>query len=185
MPYNPNDPNYQTKNSRVLNFNDFEENIGKEKEELKKVNRSFKKPDSENQTPGNTKFKYNKVTHKIDTLSKAEVEDDIDAIEVKDKGHKYKIVEDLDFGDKPDNYMFFSNLETIKRLSEMLLNMDKDKIDQVLNEHDWASDHIATSKDDIEEVFNFFAGNPTKSGASIKGEERELSINPITKNIQF
>lgn len=96
MPYNPNDPNYQTKNSRVLNFNDFEENIGKEKEELKKVNRSFKKPDSENQTPGNTKFKYNKVTHKIDTLSKAEVEDDIDAIEdmgVKDKGHKYQIVE--------------------------------------------------------------------------------------------
>jgi len=161
MPYNPNDPNFQTKNSRVLSFNDFEENIGKEKEELKKVNRSFKKPDSEiNQTPGNPKFKYNKVTHKIDTLSKAEVEDDLDAIEdmgVKDKGHKYKIVEDLETGGDPDNYMFFSNLETIKRLSEMLLNMDRDKIDQVLNEHDWASDHIATSKDDIEEVFNFFA----------------------------
>lgn len=93
MPYNPNDPNYQTKNSRVLSFNDFEENIGKEKEELKKVDRSFKKPDSENQTPGNTKFKYNKVTHKIDTLSKSEVVDDLDAIEIKDKGHKYKIVE--------------------------------------------------------------------------------------------
>ena len=62
MPYNPNDPNFQTKNSRVLNFNDFEENIEKEKEELKKVNRSFQKPDSEiNQTPGNPKFKYNKV----------------------------------------------------------------------------------------------------------------------------
>jgi hypothetical protein len=54
-------------------------------------------------------------------------------------------------------YMFFSNLETIIRCSEELLKMDRDQLDQILNEgHDWAADHIATSKDDIEEVANFF-----------------------------
>ena len=35
--------------------------------------------------------------------------------------------------------------------------MDKDKIEALLsNGHDWANDHIATSKDDVEEVYNFF-----------------------------
>ncbi len=54
-------------------------------------------------------------------------------------------------------YMFFSNLETIIRCSEELLKMDRDQLDQILNEgHDWAADHIATSKDDIEEVATFF-----------------------------
>lgn len=97
MPYNPNDPNYQTKSSRVLSFNDFEKNIGKEEEELKKVKRSYVNNDTENnQTIGNPKFKYNKVTHKIDSLSKAEVEDDLEALEdmeINDKEHKYKIEE--------------------------------------------------------------------------------------------
>lgn len=58
-----------------------------------------------------------------------------------------------------ENYMFFSNLETIKRLVDELLQMDKTEIDMMLKEHDWASDHITSSKDDIEEVFNFIAGN--------------------------
>lgn len=58
-----------------------------------------------------------------------------------------------------ENYMFFSNLETIKRLVDKLLEMDKTEIDMMLKEHDWASDHVTSSKDDIEEVFNFIAGN--------------------------
>ena len=57
------------------------------------------------------------------------------------------------------NYMFFSNLETIKRLVDKLLQMDKSEIDTMLDEHDWASDHITSSKDDIEEVFDFIAGH--------------------------
>ena len=36
------------------------------------------------------------------------------------------------------------------------MEMDKDTVDEILsNGHDWASDHIATSKDDVEEVYNF------------------------------
>jgi hypothetical protein len=58
-----------------------------------------------------------------------------------------------------ENYMFFSNLETIKRLVDKLLEMDKTEIDTMLKEHDWASDHVTSSKDDIEEVFNFIAGH--------------------------
>lgn len=58
---------------------------------------------------------------------------------------------------KESRYMFFSNLETIIRCSNMLLEMNPEQLDRILNEgHDWASDHIATSKDDIEEVANFF-----------------------------
>jgi Asp-tRNA(Asn)/Glu-tRNA(Gln) amidotransferase C subunit len=58
-----------------------------------------------------------------------------------------------------ENYMFFSNLETIKRLVDKLLEMDRTEIDTMLKEHDWASDHITSSKDDVEEVFNFIAGH--------------------------
>lgn len=54
------------------------------------------------------------------------------------------------------NYMFFSNLETIKNAVDSLLSMDKKQVDKILeNGHAWATDHIATSKDDIEEVANF------------------------------
>lgn len=54
------------------------------------------------------------------------------------------------------NYMFFSNLKTIKDRVEALLSMDQQVIDNMLEDgHDWASDHIATSKDDVEEVFNW------------------------------
>ena len=58
------------------------------------------------------------------------------------------------------NYMFFGNLKTIKRLVDEMLEMDEAKVDaMLLNGHNWAVDHIATSKDDVEEVFNFLAGH--------------------------
>ena len=67
---------------------------------------------------------------------------------------------EMDYHDKmsmePENYMFFGDLMTIKRCVDQLLQMDPMEVDQILkNGHDWAEDHIATSKDDIEEVYNF------------------------------
>jgi hypothetical protein len=54
------------------------------------------------------------------------------------------------------NYMFFQNLETMKEAIDNMLKMDKELVDKILeNGHDWANDHISTSKDDIEEVYNF------------------------------
>lgn len=58
----------------------------------------------------------------------------------------------------PQNYMFFGNLKTMKRLVDRLLEMDENEIDQLLTEHDWASDHISVATENLEHVFNFFAG---------------------------
>lgn len=64
---------------------------------------------------------------------------------------------------KIKNYMFYSNLKNIKEKVEKLLQMDPNKIDQMLEDgHDWASDHIATSKDDVEEVYNWIFGEIEK-----------------------
>ena len=57
--------------------------------------------------------------------------------------------------DEQKNYMFFSNIENIHRMCQEILNMEESDVDAILNEHDWASDHIATSADDIEEVYQF------------------------------
>ncbi len=57
----------------------------------------------------------------------------------------------------PSNYMFFNNLQTIKRAVDQMLEMDPEMVENLLtNGHDWAGDHIATSKDDITEVADFF-----------------------------
>jgi DNA-directed RNA polymerase subunit RPC12/RpoP len=64
---------------------------------------------------------------------------------------------DHDDHHEAENYMFFGNLETLHRLTGILLEMDPMKVDHILkNGHNWAADHVATSKDDIEEVANFF-----------------------------
>jgi hypothetical protein len=55
------------------------------------------------------------------------------------------------------NYMFFSNLERIKELSEMILKMDRSTLDSLLNQgHDWANDHVTTAKTNLDHVFGFF-----------------------------
>jgi hypothetical protein len=73
--------------------------------------------------------------------------------------HIKRFNENLD-SDKTQNYMFFANLKTIKRLVDKMLQMDESQVDQIItNGHDWASDHISTSKDDVEEVFNFLASH--------------------------
>lgn len=52
--------------------------------------------------------------------------------------------------------MFFQNLQQVKEQCEEMLSMDKTEVDNILKSgHDWAADHISTSKDDVEEVYNF------------------------------
>lgn len=54
------------------------------------------------------------------------------------------------------NYMFFGNLKTIKKYIDAMLEMNPDQVQEILsNGHDWAADHIATSKDDVQEVGDF------------------------------
>jgi hypothetical protein len=57
-----------------------------------------------------------------------------------------------------NNYMFWSSLKTIQHASKELLEMDYDGVDALLCDgHGWALDHIATSADDMEEVYHFLA----------------------------
>jgi len=58
--------------------------------------------------------------------------------------------------DEAENYMFFANISNIKRMCEEILEMDHSMVDSTLTDgHGWAVDHIATSKDDVEEVYGF------------------------------
>ena len=67
------------------------------------------------------------------------------------------------------NYMFFQNLATIKHYVDEVMAMDKSAIDNILSEgHDWASDHLATAKDDVEEVTNFLRNEIQMSQASMQ-----------------
>lgn len=66
-----------------------------------------------------------------------------------------KIVNESDYG-KIKNYMFFSNLEQIVRQAQELLNLDPMEIEHLLcNGHDWADDHIAVAKENLDQVFDF------------------------------
>lgn len=57
------------------------------------------------------------------------------------------------------HYMFFSNLKAIKEKVDRLIQMDPHELDRMIdNGHDWASDHISSSRDDIEEVYNWISG---------------------------
>ena len=55
-----------------------------------------------------------------------------------------------------NRYMFFQNLEQMKRQCEVLLEMDENQIESILeNGHDWAQDHIAEAKNNMDQVFDF------------------------------
>jgi hypothetical protein len=55
-----------------------------------------------------------------------------------------------------NRYMFFSNLQQIKRQAELLLDLDESVIHEILeNGHDWADDHITVAKENLSQVFDF------------------------------
>ena len=59
-------------------------------------------------------------------------------------------------------YMFFSNLEQIRRQADLLLDLDHSQIENILEDgHDWADDHITVSKENLDQVFDFLM-NETK-----------------------
>jgi hypothetical protein len=80
-------------------------------------------------------------------------------------------------GRRTNRYMFFSNLEQMKRQCEMLLDMDQDEIESILeNGHDWAQDHIAEAKNNMDQVFDFIMNESKKDGM-------ELSMNMDDKDM--
>jgi hypothetical protein len=70
------------------------------------------------------------------------------------------------------NYMFFSNLEQIKRQCEMMLEMDHDMIDKIIQDgHDWADDHISEAKTNMDQVFDFFKNQMSKESDYLDYED--------------
>jgi hypothetical protein len=64
---------------------------------------------------------------------------------------------------EPENYMFFSNLQQIKRQCDMLLKLDPQMIDEILqNGHDWADDHVTEAKTNMDQVFDFLMNESRK-----------------------
>lgn len=60
-----------------------------------------------------------------------------------------------------ENYMFFKNLQQIMRQATLLYQMDPSMLDQILQQHDWADDHISVAKENMDQVFDFIM-NKTK-----------------------
>ena len=58
-------------------------------------------------------------------------------------------------GMEQENYMFFGNIEQMKRQCDLLMNEDHTKIDNILKQHDWAQDHISEAKSLLDQVFDF------------------------------
>jgi hypothetical protein len=74
-------------------------------------------------------------------------------------------------------YMFFSNLEQMRRQCDLLLDLDHSMVENILeNGHDWAQDHIAEAKNNMDQVFDFLMNESKKYGM-------ELSMNMDDKDI--
>jgi len=76
-----------------------------------------------------------------------------------------------------ERYMFFSNLEQMRRQCDLLLDLDRDMVEEILsNGHDWAQDHIAEAKNNLDQVFDFLMNETKKDGM-------ELSMNVDDKDM--
>jgi hypothetical protein len=51
-----------------------------------------------------------------------------------------------------NHYMFFENLNIIKQCIEDVLKMNPEEIDVLLEDHDWASDHVSGASTSIQRV---------------------------------
>jgi hypothetical protein len=84
-----------------------------------------------------------------------------------------------------NNYMFWSSLKTIQHASKELLEMDYNSVDTLLTDgHGWALDHIATSADDMEEVYHFLANTLNAYDGDTEGgyEDEYGSVENVNLN---
>jgi hypothetical protein len=131
-------------------------------------------------------------------LTKTEIEAELKELKAKDKDPKKpgaqlnkkdatkkrrlelaKTLRSLKENQETSNYMFFGNLETMKRLVDELLTMDQSELDSILTEHDWASDHISVATENLEQVFDFLAGHNSPEETEEDSEEMEMNDNEM------
>jgi hypothetical protein len=67
-----------------------------------------------------------------------------------------KLVKKILSEQENERYMFFSNLEQLHRQTAILLELGEDAVVSILEQgHDWAQDHVAVAKENIDQVFDF------------------------------
>ena len=74
-------------------------------------------------------------------------------------------------------YMFFSNLEQMRRQCDLLLDLDHDMVESILdNGHDWAQDHISEAKNNMDQVFDFLMNETKKDGmeSSMNVDDKDM-----------
>jgi hypothetical protein len=70
--------------------------------------------------------------------------------------------------DRSSRYMFFSNLQQMRRQCDLLLDLDQEMVESILeNGHDWAQDHIAEAKNNMDQVFDFIMNESKKDGMEL------------------
>jgi len=78
---------------------------------------------------------------------------------------------------RSNRYMFFSNLEQMRRQCDLLLDLDQSMVEGILeNGHDWAQDHISEAKNNMDQVFDFLMNESKRDGM-------ELSMNIDDKDM--
>ena len=83
----------------------------------------------------------------------------------------YHIVKRVIEEQNSSRYMFFSNLEQMKRQCDLLLDLDEEMVESILeNGHDWAQDHIAEAKNNMDQVFDFIM-NETHGDVYVDDED--------------
>lgn len=84
-----------------------------------------------------------------------------------------------------ENYMFFGNLKTIKAAIDAMMQLDPEEVDALLtNGHGWAADHVATSKDDLQEVADFLMNSIGKEGHDLGFEEKHHEKMPFVHTFE-
>jgi len=95
---------------------------------------------------------------------------------------QYKILEKL-VSEQMDRYMFFSNLEQIRDQANELLKYDRNKVEQLLDDgHDWAQDHVASSTESIDQVYDFMKNNLNDETNMI--QEQPMLTNNMKSSIE-
>jgi hypothetical protein len=78
---------------------------------------------------------------------------------------------------RSSRYMFFSNLEQMRRQCDLLLDLGQEMVESILeNGHDWAQDHISEAKNNMDQVFDFIMNESKKDGM-------EMSMNIDDKDM--
>jgi len=90
--------------------------------------------------------------------------------------HLRVISEQPELEDRPENYMFFDNIEQMGRQCDMLMKQNKNTIDSIMKQHDWAQDHIAEAKSLLDQVFDFLM-NQIEPSNKVRADLSQFSMN--------